>query len=230
MPRNSHNHEANADMLALCAASLELPDYDLAEGLVDGSFAADAQAIGRELGLPEEKVEKAVSLLAAYGVESDKQALLRTLRVEFTRLFVGPKAPIVSPFQGVFAIREGGSDTQPTLRIGAAAVRATNAYREVGLSAVQEESPDHMRLELLFLRELELRAAAGDPAARFGGRDFHAVAKSFVQGSFGAWAEDFFAAIEARSEESFYRAIGCLGKVYSAFYLAEFVDEDSVGA
>ncbi len=87
-----------------------LPDGKLAEALASGEFGAACNEVSTALmeqsgcfaeGLPE--------LFSCYaGRNADE--VLHEVRAEYTRLFVGEKLPIITPFAGIWAAQQQGQD------------------------------------------------------------------------------------------------------------------------
>lgn len=201
----------------LLALSLRYPDGTLAEAAASGEWlgaareVADALALdlpeGFGAGLPHEG-DVAV-------VEAD--AVLRELRPEATRLFVGAPDPACSPYEGVWRAQADG--VQPLLFVNPHSMDVERFCRSCGLGRPEgtNEPLDHAATELELLCHLASRAAGTvDPAAcavpeaDLPGGSAAAAYDQFVVEHLKAWAPQFAEKLAAEARHPLYRAVGAL--------------------
>ena len=154
----------------LAALSLRYPGAELAGAAAGGEWDEAAGEILAALGLPAEvpaaagdpagpPAARAAGAEAAAGAD----ALLRALRPEATRLFVGAPEPACSPYEGVWAAESDG--VQPLLFVNPRSMEVERFMRSCGLGRPEgtNEPLDHVATECELLERLALRAA-GAPA------------------------------------------------------------------
>lgn len=123
------------------------------------------------------------------------------LKIEYTRLFVGPFALPAPPYGSVYL------DDGRRL-MGDSTIDAVRRYREVGIEMdpVQHDVPDHIAVELEFmayLLHLEQVAAADDDAVE------KALERqeSFLEKHLCAWVPIFAEKVEQDTESAFYHEL-----------------------
>lgn len=84
-----------------------LPDGKLAEALASGGFTAACSEVSAMLS--GHVAEGSQELFSCYAGR-DADEILHEVRAEYTRLFVGEKLPIITPFAGVWAAQQQGQD------------------------------------------------------------------------------------------------------------------------
>lgn len=148
------------------ALTFRYPDEELACALLSGEWAAAASEIALALGLPLGEGWDAglpgASRAAAGGLASDagSDALLRALRAEATRLFVGAPDPAVSPYEGVWRAADDG--VQPLLFVNPHSMAVGRFVRACGLGWPKgvNEPLDHVAVECELMERLAWQAAA----------------------------------------------------------------------
>ena len=139
-------------------------------------------------------------------------ALLRSLRVEATRLFVGAPEPAVSPYEGVDrALAEGA---RPLLFVNPRSMDVERFVRSCGLGrpAGANEPLDHVAAECELLSYLASLAAgapapAGAPCgAALPGGSPQAAYAAFLDAHARRWMPAFAAAVRAEARAPFYGA------------------------
>lgn len=159
--RSAEEWEEFADALAFLGNSLLLPISMTAPVGLEPAFWASFH------GFNDEAVSSAAEGLCAWIAErsgSSAEQLVRDVSVEYTRLFVGPPAPLAPPWETM----NGAVETN--VGFGEATFRMRQLLREVGLAADgrSRQYEDHMGIELLYASELARRIAAGKSGARLG--------------------------------------------------------------
>nr|WP_302393101.1 molecular chaperone TorD family protein [Eggerthella sinensis] len=139
-------------------------------------------------------------------------ALLRSLRVEATRLFVGAPEPAVSPYEGVArALAEGA---RPLLFVSPRSMDVERFVRSCGLGRPEgaNEPLDHVAAECELLSYLASLAAgapapAGAPCgAALPGGSPQAAYAAFLDSHARRWMPSFAAAVRAEARAPFYGA------------------------
>lgn len=193
----------------LLALSFRYPDAVLAEAMASGEWEDAAREVAGALGaeLPEGWGE---GLDTYAGRGSDE--VLRALRPEATRLFVGAPEPACSPYEGVWRASDDG--VQALLFVNPHSMAVERFMRACGLGrpAGTNEPLDHVATELELLEHLELRAAGaaapeGAPAdGGLPGGSPAAACEEFLAEHARTWMPRFAEAVAAESREPFCRA------------------------
>lgn len=149
---------------------------------------------------------------AAPPASPQAPALLRSLRVEATRLFVGAPEPAVSPYEGVArALAEGA---RPLLFVNPRSMDVERFVRSCGLGRPEgaNEPLDHVAAECELLSYLASLAAgapapAGAPCgAALPGGSPQAAYAAFLDAHARRWMPAFAAAVRAEARGPFYGA------------------------
>lgn len=200
LPELADRALARAEAFGLLALAFFDPTPELVRGLADGSYRAALQDAAGELTWPFQE-------LPASLFEGDAAAALKTLKVEYARLFIGPGRPAVSPYETIY---EGKARAiRPLLMVSPAAMAVEQAYREAGVTVAAglREPPDHFAAEAEFLYYLGHKEAgcwtAGD---RAGAEAWQERARVFLAAHLGGWGQEFCRLVEAESRHPFYRA------------------------
>jgi TorA maturation chaperone TorD len=181
---------AREDLCRFLAACYYEPALDFTEERVFDSMAEAARRIDPALAVVAQK-------LAADFAAQD----LQTLLVDYTRLFVGPSAPLARPHGSFWLSGESTLMQDSTMEV-------QSLYQEGGFDLDEElrEMPDHVAVELEFLYLLLFKQ---NEAARAG---FDEVVASWahLQGMFlgrhlAAWIGPFTQAVKDGAETAFYR-------------------------
>ena len=205
--------QARAAAWELAALSLRYPDAELAEAAAGGEWDEAAGEILAALGLPAEvpaaagdpagpPAARAAGAEAAAGAD----ALLRALRPEATRLFVGAPEPACSPYEGVWAAEADG--VQPLLFVNPRSMEVERFMRSCGLGRPEgtNEPLDHVATECELLEHLALRAAGAPADADLPGGGPAAAYGRFLSGHAQAWMPAFAERLAAEARHPFYRA------------------------
>ena len=186
---------AREDLGRFLAACYYEPDAMLAEEKVFDAMATAAQRIDADLAAGARR------LGAAFAAQ-DLQALL----VDYTRLFMGPPAPLATPYGSMWLGGEDAAMQESTIAL-------EGLYSEAGFEIDQElgEMPDHVAVELEFLYLLTFKQnearRAGEEVAIAGWDQLHDL---FLSGHLGAWIGQFTAAVGLQAGTGFYRELAAL--------------------
>ena len=210
--------QARAAAWELAALSLRYPGAELAGVAAGGEWDEAAGEILAALGLPAEVPAAAgdpagppAARAADTAGPAGADALLRALRPEATRLFVGAPEPAVSPYEGVWRAADDG--VQALLFVNPHSMEVERFMRACGLGRPEgtNEPLDHVATECELLEHLALRAAGavppeGAPAgADLPGGSPEAAYGAFLEGHARAWMPRFAERVAAESRVPFYR-------------------------
>jgi len=144
--------------------------------------------------------EPAVKLVQSMRTELEASADLEPLKVNFSKLFVGPYKLSAAPYGSVYLEGERKMMGDSTLDV-------KSRYREAGLNTAEtfKDAPDHISAELEFMyylifKELEAFASA-DVETAIG---FIQRQKSFLEDHLMAWVPEFANNIIKNAENLFY--------------------------
>ena len=138
------------------------------------------------------------------------RASLDRLKVDFSRLFVGPYELMAPPYGSVYLDGERkvmGDSTHDVIK----------RYREAGLSTAEnfKDAPDHIAAELEFMhylifKEIEAFTSSNMEAAD----DFLQKQKSFLEDHLMAWVPEFAQNITKHAEYPFYQNLARATEIY----------------
>ncbi len=136
--------------------------------------------------------------LIQYILTSDA---LELLRVDFSRLFVGPFKLPAPPYGSVYL--DGGGRI-----MGDSTIAVRKQYQEEGLEISLKEVPDHIAIELEFMyylivKEMGTLKSGNNEAAA----DCEEKQLFFLSEYLGSWVPQFAGAVEKGARTEFYRAL-----------------------
>jgi len=174
-------------------------DGTLAADSVDDGLESDVAATYAVLATcwrePSERLVAVADEGELSPVVGDLDGLdLDELRVEYTRLFIGPAGPPCPPYESVYRDGEDDAEFGPVEGPSTAAVRRW--YREFGV----QPAPDHPDLPDHIATELEFAAYLADEG-RADRLD------QFLDEHLRVWADAFLRRVEAETREAFYAAL-----------------------
>ena len=207
-----------SDLYQLLAIAFRDPTPELVEGLLSGTFRADAADCVQWLNADSVIFDQALSELDSFAVDNagrDSEQILHEMQVEYFRLFIGSKEPAVFPYHTMYSEERDGFNsvlfTSPT------AQATEKAYKDAGVSlvSVQAEPPDHIATELEFLMYLcAQEAAAWKNGDIDQARKRRRQEREFVDEFLGKWIFSFCRAITEKSNNEAYKAFASLAKAY----------------
>ncbi|MBR2834393.1 MAG: molecular chaperone TorD family protein [Coriobacteriales bacterium] len=212
---------ALADWCSLVAYLLQPPTAEVIDQLQQASMGDDLRAIAFELRMTDEATDKLAGdfdeLHRELASTPAKEAL-GTIRREWTRVFVHPKAPIIWPYEGVFCdverVHAGQKSTESRLFINPAATDAERRYKTAGYVDADMEYPaDFIVTELEFLAILHTQLAqaltTNDAQAA---EQIKASFDSFWQEHIVNWMPRFFERCQEECHTTNYMLAGRLGE------------------
>lgn len=183
---------AREDLCRFLAACYYEPCTDFSEeGLFDSMLSA-ASAIDSELA------ESARKLGEAFAAQD-----LRTLLVDYTRLFIGPSQPMAMPYASFWLTDDASLRHEATMAV-------LKFYAQGGFEVSDDfhELPDHVAAELEFLYLLifsQNRAQFGGSAEELSAANV--LHRRFVVDHLGSWIGNFAAAVRSGAQTEFYREL-----------------------
>lgn len=200
-----------ATIWELLAFSLRYPSMELAGAVASGEWAESAQEVADSLGLGFTEEGSLDRML-----ESDVVDLLRSLRIEATRLFIGAKEPAVSPYEGVWRAEQDG--VHPLLFVNPHSMKVERFCKACGLTRPEgtNEPLDHAATEcevLMYLASLEggiFALSDGVVAGAMPGGSPSAAYKAFLRDHIGAWMPQFAERLAEEARHPFYKVVGKL--------------------
>jgi TorA maturation chaperone TorD len=193
-------YEARLELVNfLVDAFADYPPEALLERLLDGEFRMPDEPVSEDLDAGFERLRQFV----ADNEDRDLAAVRDDLESEYTRVFVGPRPPVL-PHETYYR-----DDTDFR---GAGLAKVEASYGAAGWNPPEEypEENDHVAVELAFLRYLVERQRAGDEETFGFQRVFHEEHLSH-------WIDDCAADVVETTDDPFYEAAGHLLAGYVAF-------------
>jgi TorA maturation chaperone TorD len=187
--KNLLNHEASRmEAFRLLSDCYFLPDPGLSEKLENLEFNMTNVC------------EPAVKLVQNMRKEFKAGDNLESIKVDFSKLFVGPYKLSAAPYGSVYLDGERKMMGDSTLDV-------RNRYREAGLDTANnfKDAPDHISAELEFMyylifKEIEAFANSDIDTAI----DFIQKQRSFLENHLMAWVPEFAKSIIESAESPFY--------------------------
>jgi len=172
--------------------------------LSDCYYLPDKDLIDRLKSIDQSKGQPYADIAAGAFKVSDLEAL----KVDFSRLFVGPFKVLAAPYGSLYLEGAGRIMEDSTIDV-------RNRYQEEKLDLSLKEVPDHIAVELEFLyflifKENEAIKNSDDQLAE----TFHQKQKSFLETHLGAWILQFNDKVQENAQTEFYKD---LAKVTKSF-------------
>ena len=197
---------ALATAYELLALSFRHPAPELAGAAASGEWAEAASEVAGALGL-----DLSDGWDAGLDDYSDREpeALLRALRAEATRLFVGAPEPAVSPYEGVWRAADDGVQALLFVNPHSMAVERFVHGCGLGRPGGTNEPLDHAATELELLQWLcmiECGLVAAPEGAEPPHGSWAAARARFLEDHARTWMPRFAEAAAAESREPLFRA------------------------
>lgn len=210
----AHVALARANIFGLLAFAFFDPTEEFVGQLIDGSYVSELHGYFRDLtnrpisnGEAREAFEPIKSVQADLA-RREMYDLLRELKVEYARLFIGPGQAAVPPYETIYGRK--AKDISPLLMVSPEALAVEAAYKEAGVAISSElrEPPDHFATECEFLYYL----CGKESDSWMEGNNKEALVwrrkqLAFIDGHLGRWGVQFCQDVEAESHHPFYKAI-----------------------
>ncbi|NIN12708.1 MAG: hypothetical protein GTN62_12870 [Gemmatimonadales bacterium] len=219
--------EANAGMArarslgwrALALAYDEMTEQWV-EALLGGLVTAALLEVQRGLGPDKERFARGLEVMRQFGIqqqERDPHEVLRDLKDEYARLFMGPGSLPAPPCESAY--RDPSSDTSTVQNLWAASVEA--AYRRHGLSLYpcHRDLPDHVATELVFMYFLSRQEGeAWEKGQAETAKEFRRAQLEFLKEHLVRWLPDFCERVQNATRSNVYWA---LADILREFLVAE---------
>lgn len=189
-----HREENRRDSYKLLAACYYLPEEDTIKKLAE----------------LEEAMSSAYAEAAEHVSNMRGETEIEQLRIDYSRLFVGPFRLLAPPYGSVYL--EGERRV-----MGDSTIDARNRYREVGLdlSGGFKEAPDHIAIELEFMYYLISKAIEAIGNSDFeNAMDYLKKQKGFLEDHLGVWVSEFTDNVEENAATEFYKNLARSTKAF----------------
>ena len=217
-----------SDFYQLMAIALRCPTKELAEGLMDGSFADDLAACMEGLGVSANESDEAYDQLCAAVLRDSSEAenLFHLLRTEYTRLFLIPKKEQIHIYESRFRYPKDADPKQYSMFVSPCALHAEQVYKEAGVRVRKglQEAPDHMATELEYLSYLYRKLAESLSREKAEKEKDQLSAENkqellmwklridtFWQQHLVKWYSEFLEELQQKTQLETYRALAALG-------------------
>lgn len=145
-----------------------------------------------------------------YTPKEGEEEPIDLLKIDYSRLFVGPYKLLAPPYGSVYLEGEGTLMGNSTLDV-------RNRYREAGLdiSEFHKEAPDHISAELEFMYYLIFKEVESIGKADLeDAGDYLERQKRFLGDHLGAWVSEFADRVEENAETEFYKVLARCTKLF----------------
>jgi DMSO reductase family type II enzyme chaperone len=185
----------------------ENEEDSLTQVLKQSAVASDAQALGQiadelieSLEIPEDQAEQA----------------LRTLEIEYNRLFVGPGRPQAPPYESFYRDKWG-------LVMGPSVRDVERRYAEAGLVLAPDhrDLPDHVATELGFMAYLAMQEAEARDEER---QTWLRRERLFLRDHLSVWLPLFCQRVKETSQHPFYTALAELTETFLSLDVQRLVN------
>ena len=132
---------------------------------------------------------------------------LELLKVDYTRLFVGPFKLLAPPYGSVY-LEDGRM-------MGDSAIDARNWYEKEGLDVVINDAPDHIVMELEFMYYLVAKQAQATNEENLQNIQlYQQKQKTFLNSHLARWLPDFTDNVEKNTHTEFYKKLAQLTGIF----------------
>lgn len=209
---------ARANVFRLLANFFYDPNQEVVDQLISGAYISELNGYYNDLKSFHRVDVDALEPLKTYqaGISmSDPADLLKGLKVEYARLFIGPGTPIAQPYE-TFYDKNLTNESQPLLMVSPAAYAVEKTYRDAGvkMSTHLQEPPDHFAVELEFLYFLcKKESDAWEEGNIDAANKWHRTQLAFIDGHLGCWSQRFCDKILKESVHPFYRGLAYFANI-----------------
>jgi DMSO reductase family type II enzyme chaperone len=187
------------------------PTEEWLETLLGGAVRATLSEATRRLDSNRERFAGGLKMLREYVTKQqgrDPQDVLRELKVEYVRLFIGPGAAHAPPYESVYRDRDPSSGMAIVQGPSAASVEA--AYRQHGLGRHPSHSdlPDHVATELEFMYFLCSREHEAWEKGESGtAKELRRAQHNFLEEHLARWLPEFCGRVQNAAPVNVYFAL-----------------------
>jgi len=206
-----------SDLYRLFALSFSNPTGDLIADLQSGALVDNLQTGFDALAINETHYGLALQELTDFPNKHqtyNPADLLSQLRVEYMRLFIGPRQPVV-PIYETLHREPTGQGTRPMLLVSETAQAVDQRYRQAGVQTITREAPDHLTTELEFLVYLcGKEALAWQADNNTMGKKWRRLEREFLDAHLGVWGLPLFHQVRELAAERFYQHLAALAETF----------------
>jgi TorA maturation chaperone TorD len=144
------------------------------------------------------------------GKEIEKMEIIDPLKVDYSKLFVGPFGLLAPPYGSIYLEKNKKI-------MGDSTVNVQNRYKEVGvdISVNFKEPPDHIIAELEFVHYLIKKEIEAIIKGEFNKAvNYLHKQKEFLNSHLGVWIFEFANNIESKAETEFYKQLALFTKTF----------------
>ena len=132
---------------------------------------------------------------------------LESLKIDFTRLFVGPFKVLAPPYGSVYL--EDGK------MMGESTIDVRNWYEKDGLDVVINDAPDHIAMELEFMYYLVAKQTQATNAGNLQDiQDCQRKQKMFLSSHLARWLPPFAKNVQENAQTTFYKKLAHLTEIF----------------
>jgi len=132
---------------------------------------------------------------------------LESLKIDFTRLFVGPFKVLAPPYGSVYL--EDGK------MMGESTIDVRNWYEKEGLDVVINDAPDHIAMELEFMYYLVAKQTQATNAGNLQDiQDCQQKQKMFLSSHLARWLPPFAKNVQENAQTTFYKKLAQLTEIF----------------
>ncbi len=196
------------------------PTEEWVKALLDGAVTAALSEATRWLDSDRERFVAGMEMLRDFVTKQqgrDPQDVLRELKVEYTRLFIGPGAAHAPPYESVYRDRDPASGMAIVQGPSAASVEA--AYRQHGLGRhpSHRDLPDHVATELEFMYFLCSREQeAWEKGESRTAKELRRAQQNFLEEHLARWLPEFCGRVQNAAPVNLYLALADILPEYLA--------------
>lgn len=209
--------QVRADIYTLLSQCFMQPSIELVNSIIDGSLI---HALEDTIGLTEdicvkERLAKLRDLSTKCQNFSAMQ-ILKDMKAEYSRLFVGPGHVLAPPYESVYKTKN--SDNKMGIVMGDSTIEVKHFYGRAGLKLSEDftDLPDHITLELHFMGYLCTMESDKIQSDK--------MQADFLKIHIGSWISDFSKAITMSTNSVFYHEVAELTEAWIKLEVNELVD------
>jgi TorA maturation chaperone TorD len=192
------------------------------EALVSGAVIAALSEVQRSLGSDKVRFARGLAVMKKFVTQQqdrDPHEILRDLKVEYARLFVGPGAVPAPPCESAYRNRSPSCDISAAQGLWAASVEADYRRRGLSLFPCHRDLPDHVSTELVFMYFLSRQEGeAWEEGQIETAKELRRAQLGFLKEHLGGWLPEFCWRVQNATRSNLYWA---LAHILREFLVAE---------
>lgn len=221
--------EANARKAKACslgwrtlALALDEMTEQWVEGLLSGAVITALSEVQKCLGSDKDRFAGGLEVMRQFVTQQQDRGpheILRDLKVEYARLFIGPGAVPAPACESAYRDRDPSSGRTTVQDLWAASVEAS--YRRHGLSLYpcHRDLPDHVATELVFMYFLSRQEGeAWEKGQAETAKELRRAQLGFLKEHLGCWLPEFCWRVQNATRSNLYWA---LAHILREFLVAE---------